>query len=310
VVFPGFLSLYREGRDDEETDEDTRKPLPEMESGEQLVLIKLIDEQHFTQPPPRYSEATLVKALEEKGIGRPSTYAPILSTIQERGYVERAEKRLWPTELGRLVNDLLVENFQDVVDVDFTANMEERLDEIASGERPWVPVVREFYQPFHLELERAGETIERVKLEPEPTDEVCEKCGRPMVIRMGRYGKFIGCSGFPECRNAKPMLKKIGVPCPECGADLVERQTKRRRVFYGCSRYPECAWTSWQKPVPEPCPKCGGLMVDGGKAGPRCLRCDASSTGDGADGLAEAASARTPRKATPRVPRTTRQKSA
>ena len=274
VVLPGFLSLYREGRDDEEMDEDAQKPLPELEAGEELNLVRLITEQHFTQPPARYSEATLVKALEEKGIGRPSTYAPILSTIQERGYVERVEKRLRPTELGRLVNDLLVENFGDVVDVDFTANMEEKLDEIASGERPWVPVVREFYEPFHATLEKAGESIERVKIEPEPTDEVCEKCGRPMVIRMGRYGKFIGCSGFPECRNAKPLLTKVGVACPECGAELVERRTRQHRTFYGCSRYPECKWTSWQKPVPEPCPKCGGLMVEVGRSGPRCTRCD------------------------------------
>jgi DNA topoisomerase-1 len=275
VVFPGFLSLYREGRDDEAQDEDAQKPLPDVVPGEDLTLIQLISEQHFTQPPARYSEATLVKALEEKGIGRPSTYAPILSTIQDRGYVERMEKRLHPTELGRLVNDLLVDNFGSVVDVDFTANMEEKLDEVASGERPWPPVVEQFYTPFHESLEKAGESIERVKIEPEPTDEVCEKCGRPMVIRLGRFGKFIGCSGFPECRNAKPLLKKIGVACPECAADIVERQTKQRRIFYGCSRYPECTWTSWQRPVPEPCPKCGGLMVDMGKTGPRCIRCSA-----------------------------------
>ncbi len=279
VVFPGFLSVYREGRDDEEQDEDTQKPLPELASGEDLQLVRLFSDQHFTQPPPRYSEATLVKAMEEKGIGRPSTYAPTLSTIQERGYVERVAKQLRPTELGRIVNDLLVENFPDVIDVDFTANMEEKLDEVASGDRPWVPVVRDFYQPFREDLDRAGESIERVKIEPEPTDELCEKCGRPMVIRMGRYGKFMGCSGFPECRNAKPLLKKIGVACPECGADLVERQTKARRTFYGCSRYPECKWTSWQKPLPEPCPKCGGLMVEAGKGGPRCTRCSPAESG-------------------------------
>ncbi|HEX9015436.1 MAG TPA: type I DNA topoisomerase, partial [Chloroflexota bacterium] len=275
VVFPGFLSLYREGRDDEGMDEDAQKPLPDLAQGEEVELVRLVTEQHFTQPPPRYSEATLVKALEEKGIGRPSTYAPILSTIQDRGYVERREKRLWPTDLGEIVNDLLVGNFGTVVDLDFTANMEEKLDDVASGERPWPPIVEEFYTPFHTSLELAGETIERVRIEPEPTDEVCEKCGRPMVIRVGRFGKFMGCSGFPECRNAKPILKKIGVACPECGADIVERQTKQRRVFYGCSRYPECSWTSWQRPVPEPCPKCGGLMVDMGKAGPRCIKCSA-----------------------------------
>jgi DNA topoisomerase-1 len=304
VVFPGFLALYREGRDDEEQDEDTQKALPDLAKGEDLQLVRLLSDQHFTQPPPRYSEATLVKALEEKGIGRPSTYAPTLSTIQERGYVERVGKQLRPTELGRVVNDLLVENFPEVIDVDFTANMEEKLDEVASGERPWVPVVREFYQPFHENLERAGESIERVKIEPEPTDELCEKCGRPMVIRMGRYGKFMGCSGFPECRNAKPLLKKIGVACPECGADLVERQTKTHRTFYGCSRYPECKWTSWQRPVPEPCPICGGLMVEAGKGGPRCIRCSpierdgaGSSDEPGATGSGKPAGAKTTRTA-------------
>lgn len=301
VVFPGFLALYREGRDDEEQDEDTQKPLPELAKGEDLQLVRLLGDQHFTQPPPRYSEATLVKALEEKGIGRPSTYAPTLSTIQDRGYVERMAKQLRPTELGRIVNDLLVENFPEVIDVDFTANMEEKLDEVASGERPWVPVIREFYQPFRQELDKAGESIERVKIEPEPTDELCEKCGRPMVIRMGRFGKFMGCSGFPECRNAKPLLKKIGVACPECGADLVERQTKAHRTFYGCSRYPECKWTSWQKPVPEPCPKCGGLMVEVGKGGPRCIRCSPVGTGDGAVSAGEAAPAKTTRAKTART---------
>ncbi len=280
VVFAGFLAIYREGRDDEGLDEDAQKPLPDLEKSEELTLIKLVSDQHFTQPPARFSEATLVKALEEKGIGRPSTYAPILSTIQDRGYVERVEKRLRPTELGRLVNDLLVDNFGSVVDVDFTANMEEKLDEVASGERLWPPVIEEFYLPFRESLDRAGESIERVKIEPEPTDEVCEKCGRPMVIRMGRFGKFMGCSGFPECRNAKPILKKIGIACPECGADIVERTTRQRRTFYGCSRYPECGWTSWQRPVPEPCPTCGGLMVDMGKAGPRCTKCSAQEIAD------------------------------
>ncbi|MHB1161950.1 MAG: type I DNA topoisomerase, partial [Chloroflexota bacterium] len=305
VVFPGFLSVYREGRDDEEQDEDAQKPLPELANGEDLQLIRLFSDQHFTQPPPRYSEATLVKALEEKGIGRPSTYAPTLSTIQERGYVERVEKRLRPTELGRIVNDLLVENFPEVIDVDFTANMEEKLDEVASGERPWVPVIRDFYQPFRQDLDKAGESIERVKIEPEPTDEVCEKCGKPMVIRMGRFGKFMGCSGFPECRNAKPLLKKIGVACPECGADLVERQTRQRRTFYGCSRYPECKWTSWQKPLPQPCPQCGGLMVEVGKGGgARCIRCSpAESEGTTSPGEATRVVAKGSAAKTTRSPR-------
>jgi len=310
IVFQGFLSLYREGRDDDGQDEDAQKPLPDLTQGEEVNLVKLLPEQHFTQPPPRYSEATLVKVLEEKGIGRPSTYAPTLSTIQDRGYVERMEKRLRPTDLGCLVNDLLVENFPDILDVDFTANMEERLDEVASGDREWVPVVRDFYVPFHEDLEKAGESIERVKIEPEMTDELCEKCGRPMLIRMGRFGKFMGCSGFPECRNAKPLLKKIGVACPECAAELVERQTKQRRTFYGCSRYPECKWTSWQRPVPEPCLKCGGLQVEAGKGGPRCIRCGAPESTDGASGEEEATASRSPKTTATKPARTAKRRSA
>lgn len=308
VVFPGFLSVYREGRDDEEQDEDTQKPLPELATGEDLRLVRLFSEQHFTQPPARYSEATLVKALEERGIGRPSTYAPIISTIQERGYVERVDKRLCPTELGCIVNDLLVENFPEVIDVDFTANMEEKLDGVASGEQPWVPVVRAFYEPFRQDLDKAGASIERVKIEPEPTDEVCEKCGKPMVIRMGRFGKFMGCSGFPECRNAKPLLKKIGVACPECGADLVERRTKQRRTFYGCSRFPECKWTSWQRPLPQPCPQCGGLMVEVGKGGARCVRCSPAEP-EGASTAAETAPVLAKGRAT-KTARSTRKRTA
>ncbi|HZT07366.1 MAG TPA: type I DNA topoisomerase [Chloroflexota bacterium] len=274
VLFAGFLSLYTETRDEDAValDED-RKPLPPLDQGEALDLVDLKPEQHFTQPPPRYTEASLVKALEERGIGRPSTYAPILSTLQDRGYVMRVDRRLEPTELGMLVNDLLVEHFPEVVDVDFTANMEERLDDIAQGRRNRVPVLREFYGPFSATLAAAEQEMERVTPPVELADEVCEKCGRQMVVKLGRFGKFIACPGFPACRNAKPFLVKIGVPCPECESEIVERRTRKRRVFYGCSRYPECEWTSWSRPLRAPCPTCGGLLVEAGRNRAKCTVC-------------------------------------
>ncbi|MPZ13739.1 MAG: type I DNA topoisomerase [Chloroflexi bacterium] len=277
LAFAGFLTLYTETRDEDAalSDED-RKPLPPLSEGEILDLVAIQPDQHFTQPPPRYTEASLVKALEEKGIGRPSTYAPILSTLQERGYAIRAEKRLEPTELGMIVNDLLVEHFPEVVDADFTANMEERLDDIAQSRRQWVPVLREFYGPFSATLEKAERQMERVQPPVELADEACEKCGRQMVIKLGRYGKFLACPGFPECRNAKPFLQKVGVACPTCGAELVERRTKKRRIFYGCSRYPECDWTSWSRPLQPPCPSCGGLLVQFGRERARCTVCGAT----------------------------------
>ncbi len=279
VTFAGFLSLYTETRDEDAVvqDED-RKPLPPLTEGEELDLVALTPEQHFTQPPPRYTEATLVKALEERGIGRPSTYAPILSTLQDRGYVMRVDKRLEPTELGMLVNDLLVEHFPDVVDVDFTANMEERLDDIAQGRRTRVPVLREFYGPFAQTLAIAEQAMERVTPPVELSDQICEKCGRQMVIKLGRFGKFIACPGFPECRNAKPFLLKVGVPCPECEAEIVERRTRKRRIFFGCSRYPECEWTSWARPLRPPCPECGGLLVEAGRDKAKCVKCGTTVT--------------------------------
>jgi DNA topoisomerase-1 len=271
IKFPGFLELYREGTDDGEVDDDGKRPLPEVLVGEPLDLLDLLPEQHFTQPPPRYTEATLVKALEEQGIGRPSTYAPTISTIIERGYVQRVDRRLVPTELGFTVNDLLVQYFPDIVDVGFTAQLEERLDDIANGEREWVPVLSDFYTPFHAEVERAAESMPKVKVEDEPYGEACEKCGRPLVIKMGRYGRFIACSGFPTCRNAKPLLEKVGVRCPECGeGEMVVRASKKGRTFYGCDRFPACTFTVWDRPLPEPCPNCGGFQVQT-SAGPRCL---------------------------------------
>ncbi len=266
VKFPGFLVIY-------ESREEKESQLPPLEKDEVLDLVRLIPEQHFTKPPPRYSEASLVKALEEHGIGRPSTYAPIISTIQARGYVERIDRRLRPTELGFIVNDLLVEHFPDVFNVGFTAQMEEELDRIARGEREWVPVVRDFYEPFSKMLAEAERNMRKVELKGEPTGEVCEKCGSPMVIKTGRYGKFLACSNFPECKNTKPYLVKIGVKCPKCGGDIVEKRTRRGRTFYGCANYPECEFATWNKPLPEPCPNCGGLLTITSKERAKCIEC-------------------------------------
>jgi DNA topoisomerase-1 len=275
VKFPGFLAVYEESRDEDAApDEEAAEILPDLEAGEIVDLVQLIPEQHFTQPPPRYTEATLVRALEEYGIGRPSTYAPIISTIQDRGYVERIERRLHTTELGFVVNDLLVKHFPDIVDVGFTARMEEDLDLIARGEREWVPVLAEFYEPFERSVELAGQTMEKVPLADQTTGEKCDKCGHDMIIKWGRYGKFIGCSNFPDCRNTKPYLEKIGVQCPECGGDLAEKRSRKKRIFYGCSNYPECNFVSWKKPLPQACPVCGGLLVVKNKQWAQCINCE------------------------------------
>jgi DNA topoisomerase I len=275
IKFPGFLAVYEVSREKEEAGEDGEgMTLPPLSQDELLDLLRLIPEQHFTQPPPRYTEATLVKALEEHGIGRPSTYAPTISTIQDRGYVEREDRRLLPTELGFIVCDLLVEHFPDVFNVGFTAQMEEELDQIADGERAWVPVVREFYHPFAQRVAAADAVIEKVDLAPQETGEMCEKCGRPLVIKVGRFGKFIACSGFPECRNTMPYLERIGVACPTCGGDLVEKRSKRGRVFYGCANYPTCSFASWQRPLAQPCPRCGGLLTQAGKNKAKCTQCE------------------------------------
>jgi len=266
VKFAGFLLVYK-------TEEEKESQLPPLVKDEVLDLLRLIPEQHFTKPPPRYSEATLVKALEEYGIGRPSTYAPIISTIQARGYVERLDRHLHPTELGFIVNDLLVEHFPDVFNVGFTAQMEEELDRIARGEREWVPVVRGFYKPFSTTLAQAERNMKKVELKEEPTGEICEKCGSPMVVKMGRYGKFLACSNFPECKNAKPYLVKTGVKCPRCGGDIVEKKTRKGRTFYGCANYPDCEFATWNKPLPKPCPNCGGLLTVVNKEWAKCIKC-------------------------------------
>jgi len=322
--FPGFRQVYIEGRDTEDEDEDAERTLPELRDGEPLRRIAVQPDRHFTEPPPRYTEATLVKALEENGIGRPSTYAPIMSTIQERGYVKKEGRALRPQELGRIVADMLTELFPAVVDASLTARMEDELDDVASGERPWPPVIREFYEPLKAELEAAA-VAPRVE---EQTDEVCEKCGKPMIKRWGRFGQFLACSGFPECKNtrpldgqeaaaqatdetcdecgapmvikrgrfgpflacsrypeckgARPLLKKVGVACPKDGGEIVEKRSKRGRTFYSCANYPKCDFTSWSRPLPQPCPNCGGLIVVAARGQAKCTACEWKGEADAA----------------------------
>ncbi len=316
VRFPGYRQLYEEAKDGPESEEDriSAVPLPDLAAGDQLDLRGLRPEQHFTEPPPRYTEATLVKALEENGIGRPSTYAPIMSTIQDRGYVEREQRALKPTELGFVVNDFLIDQFPNVVDLGFTAEMEEDLDQIADGQRPWQPVVREFYNPLSEALLSAADApaaiqetgelcpeCERPLIrrfgrfgpffacsgfpecrytrpdsddEPQVTDEKCDVCGAPMVAKRGRFGAFLACTKYPECKGTKPLLQKTGVPCPKDGGEIVERTTRRGRRFYGCSNYPNCDFTSWQRPLPQVCPECGGMIVAERGRRAHCTNCE------------------------------------
>ena len=272
LKFPGFRTLYLEGRDDGKDDEG-RKALPELAGGDPLLCPKLEALQHFTQPPLRFTEATLIKALEERGIGRPSTYAPTVSTLLDRQYVVKERNHLTPTTLGTTVTDLLTQFFIDVMDLDFTARLEEELDEVSRGEREWIPMLHEFYRPFARALAEADAAMPRVKLE-EKTEETCEVCGRPMVIKTGRFGQFIACTGFPECKATKPLLKKIGVSCPKCSGDIVERRTRgKRRSFYGCSNYPNCDFIALQRPVDTPCPECDGLMVEEARGRVACTVC-------------------------------------
>ena len=278
VKFAGFLVVYEDAKNDDvksEEEENVRIPSGVVE-GQKQQLIRLIPEQHFTQPPPRYSEASLVQALEEEGIGRPSTYAPTLSTIQQRGYVVREEKKLVPTEIGIQVNDLMTQYFPDIVDLTFTARMEEDLDMIASGQAEWVEVLHEFYHPFAEDLKKAQAEMPVMKSEPEPIGRKCPEDGGELVIRYGRFGKFISCSNFPTCRYTEPWLEKIGVPCPKDGGELVERKTRKGRTFYGCENYPNCDFTSWKRPIKQPCPKCGGLLVIANKREAQCTNCQES----------------------------------
>ena len=264
--FAGFTAVYEEGQDDS-AEETSVNNLPELEEGMVADLGELGADQHFTQPPPRYTEASLVRALEEKGIGRPSTYAPTISTIISRGYVARENKRLIPTELGKIVNDMMCKNFPNIVDIAFTAGMEEELDEVEAGKAEWHGVIADFYGPFEKTLEEADKNIEKVAIEDQVSDVPCEKCGAMMVYKMSRYGKFLACPNFPECRFTMALPKNIGVPCPKCGAELLERISRKGRKFYGCEKYPECDFVSWERPVADKCPACGGRMVF--KAGPK-----------------------------------------
>lgn len=274
--FKGFLTLYEESRpEDLPENVDLEHPVPsDLKEGEDVDMLRLLPDQHFTQPPPRYSEASLVKVMEENGIGRPSTYASIISTIQNRGYVEREKRRLYPTETGMIVNDLLVEYFPNILSADFTARMESELDDIADGE-PWVPVIANFYGRFEVDLAKADEAIPKMNLkkEPELVGRDCPTCGNPLVFREGRYGRFIGCSTFPKCRFTEQILNKTGAVCSYGGGEIVERRTRKGRIWYGCSRYPECEWTSWKPPVTDAEMACDGVVVQVNKSTRDCVAC-------------------------------------
>ena len=259
VSFDGFTALYEESTDDAKKKETA---LPPLEEGQTLKLKKLTADQKFTQPPPLYTEATLIHALEENGIGRPSTYAPIITTIVDRGYVEKDQKKLKTTPLGQAVNTVMMEQFPDIVNVKFSADMEKKLDVVEAGQADWVKTIDDFYQGFEKSLEQAEKNMEgkRIKVEDIPTDEICEKCGRPMVIKSGRYGKFVACAGFPECRNAHPLVKDTGGLCPLDGGHMLVRKSAKGRVYYGCSNYPKCNYMTWDEPVPEKCPQCGSTL--------------------------------------------------
>ncbi len=260
MKFPGFIAVYEEGRDDEA--EAVGSPLPDLQVGDKATAVKLQKEQHFTQPPARYTEATLVKAMEEKGVGRPSTYAATVSTIQDRAYVTKTDKRLAPTPLGEVVNSLMMERFQDIIDVEFTANMESQLDDVEAGKRNWKDVLAEFYAGFHQEMVDAEAALEgvRIKVPEEPTDEICELCGRNMVIKMGRFGKFLACPGWPECKNTKPLVERMPGRCPKCGSGMLKKKSKRGFPYYACERGAECGFMSWDVPTELDCPKCGQTL--------------------------------------------------
>lgn len=269
--FPGFMTVYSEGKDESDKKEIPTS-LPELEAGDRLSYIAAFPVQHFTQPPPWYTEATLIKALEQEGIGRPSTYAPILTTIQERQYVNKVDGRFHPEELGIVINNILIEHFPKIVNLEFTARMEKDLDKIAQGEQDWVATLRNFYSPFEDTLQRALVNVDKVDM-TKPTDQVCPKCGRPMVMRVGRFGKFLACSGYPQCKTTMPFLVKIGILCPQCGGELVRRTNRRKRIFYGCSNYPKCQFITNSKPIPQPCPQCGKLLVLYKEDEAKCVVC-------------------------------------
>lgn len=269
--FDGYLRVY-------DYNPEKAKELPPLEEGQVLKLKEITKEQHFTNPPPRYNEASLIKELEALGVGRPSTYAPTISTLQSRYYVVLEEKKFVPTELGHTVNEILVDNFDNLVDKKFTAQMEFELDEIAAGKKAWKELVRSFYGDLKKDLDKAYENIEKVEIEDPVTDEICDKCGRNMVIKMGRYGKFLACPGFPECRNTKPLVEKIGVKCPDCGkGEIVVKRSKKGRIFYGCDQYPKCEFVSWNKPINEKCPKCGSILTEMNSRNKKTIKCSNST---------------------------------
>lgn len=280
VKFQGFMKVYIEGSDDQKKSDSVSHEnyLPELVDGMTAVKDQTDPKQHFTQPPPRYTEATLVKSMEEIGIGRPSTYAPTIDTIQRRNYVTMDAKRFVPTELGEVVLNLIVDFFPEIINIDFTAQMETNLDEVEEGKKNWIGLIDAFYQDFSKRLSTAEKEMQSVSIKDEPAGITCEKCGHEMVYKMGRFGKFLACSNFPECRNTKPILKKTGVSCPKCGkGEVVERRSKKHRIFYGCDRYPECDFVSWDKPIQRQCPKCGSYLVEkktkNGKT-VECPKCD------------------------------------
>ena len=271
LKFPGFRTLYIEAKDEDAEDDEADKQLPQLTQGEALTNRGLEPGQHFTQPPPRFTEASLIKVLEERGIGRPSTYAPILTTIVDRQYVNRERGTMTSTRLGQVVSKQLTDHFPNIMDLDFTAQLEEHLDDVANGKQEWIPLLQEFYDPFRKALDDAQENMERVRVE-EPTDEICEVCGRPMVIKHGRFGPFLSCTGFPECKTSKPLLKKTGAFCPKDGGELVERKGKGR-TFFGCANYPKCDFTVSRRPLLVACPECDGLLITAGRDRAECTNC-------------------------------------
>ncbi|MGH7727262.1 MAG: type I DNA topoisomerase [Vulcanimicrobiaceae bacterium] len=289
LKFAGYTAVYEEGKDDEAADPAAKRgraPLPPLEEREPLDLEKLVPAQHFTEPPPRFSEASLVRALEENGIGRPSTYSAIVETIQARGYVEQVERRFRPSAIGTAVNDLLAEHFPEIMNLAYTAGMERELDAVEERKEDWVALLRRFYGPFSLELVEAEKKLPKIELRDEPTGEICENCGRPMVIKTGRFGRFISCTGYPECKTTKPILKETGALCPKDGGKIVERRTKRGRTFYGCANYPACDFVSWDRVVAEPCPVCGAYVTAKSRRGTLVFVCSRDSEHD-ASALAE-----------------------
>ena len=264
--FSGFLEAYSKGEEEDE------KVIPKLTQGDILQAEQLLPEQHFTQPPARYTDASLIKTLEEIGVGRPSTYAPTLTTIQARHYVTKEAKNLFPTELGEMVDEIMKTYFPDIVDIDFTANMEKRLDDVEMGKEEWKQIIRDFYPDFKKSVENAAEKLEKIEIKDEETDIVCEKCGRNMVIKYGRYGKFLACPGFPECQNAKPYFEEAGVNCPECGGKVLIKKTKRGRIYYGCEHNGDgCDFMSWNKPTGEKCPECGAFLEEKGRKNPKIV---------------------------------------